>query len=66
LTNQGIFFVSRLKSNVKYAVLKRRKVSRKQGLSSDQTIQFIGVKAKKDYPIALRRIGYRDPETDKH
>jgi len=66
LTNQGIFFVSRLKSNAKYAVLKRRKVSRKQGLSSDQTIQFIGVKAKKDCPISLRRIGYRDPETGKH
>lgn len=66
LTDKGIFFVSRLKSNAKYTVVKRRKVSRKQGLSSDQTIQFVALKAQKDCPIPLRRIGYRDPETGKH
>jgi len=66
LTDKGIFFVSRLKSNSKYLLLKRRIVSKKQGLSSDQTIQFTAVKAKKACPIILRRIGYRDPETGKH
>ncbi len=66
LTDKGIFFVSRLKSNAKYTVVKRQGVSRKQGLTSDQTIQFVGVKAQKECPILLRRIGYCDPETGKH
>ena len=66
LTDKGIFFVSRLKSNARYVVLKRRNVLRKQGLTSDQTIQFLGAKARKECPIELRRIGYRDPETGKH
>jgi len=66
LTNKGIFFVSRLKSNAGYAAIKRQAVSRKQGLTSDQTIRFVGVKAQEDCPVPLRRIGYRDTETGKH
>jgi len=66
LTNKEIFFVSRLKSNARYTVIKRKKVSRKEGLTSDQTIQFVGIKAQKECAIPLRRIGYRDPETGKH
>jgi len=62
LDKEGITFVTRIKRNVKYKVLARRKVSRKQGLTSDQTIKITGQKAK-DYPVSLRRIGYRDPET---
>lgn len=58
--------MSRLKSNAKTIVRTRRRVSRKQGLTSDQTIQFSGVKAKKACPIELRRIGYRDSERGKH
>jgi len=62
LDKEGITFVTRIKRNVKYKVLARRKVSKKQGLTSDQTIKITGQKAK-DCPISLRRIGYRDPET---
>jgi len=62
LDTKGIFFVTRLKRNVKFKVLARRQVSKKQGLTSDQTISITGQKAK-DCPMALRRIGFRDPET---
>ncbi|MEE8150331.1 MAG: IS4 family transposase [Nitrosomonadaceae bacterium] len=66
LTKKGIFFVTRLKSNAEYRVIERREVNTKQGLSSDQIIEFTGIQTAKKCPIQLRRIGYRDPETGKH
>ena len=65
LTKKGIFFVTRLKSNAKSRVVRRRPVFSGQGLSSDQTIEFTGTQTAKRCPIPLRRIGYRDPETGK-
>ena len=65
LNNNGIFFVTRQKSNATYDVIERLNISKNQGLTSDQTIKIKGTKAS-DCPIALRRIGYRDPETGKH
>ena len=66
LTENGIFFVTRLKSNAKTRVVSRRPVLSSKGLSSDQTIEFTGAQTAKKCPIQLRRIGYRDPETGKH
>ena len=66
LTDNGIFFVTRLKTNAKYRVVKRREVLRNKGLTSDQTIKFTGLQIAKKCPGQLRRIGYRDPETGKH
>ena len=66
LTEKGIFFVTRLKSNAKTRVVSRRTVLSGKGLSSDQTIEFTGAQTAKKCPIQLRRIGYRDPETGKH
>jgi hypothetical protein len=66
LTEKGIFFVTRLKSNAKTRVVSRRPVLSSKGLTSDQTIEFTGVQTAKKCPIPLRRIGYRDPETGKH
>ncbi|MGB7934015.1 MAG: IS4 family transposase [Gammaproteobacteria bacterium] len=66
LTQKGIFFVTRLKKNAQYRVIKRRKVARDQGVSSDQIIEFTGSQARKHCPVPLRRIGYRDPQTGKH
>ena len=42
LTAQKIFFVTRQKRNARYEVLERRKVNKKQGLLSDQTIRLTG------------------------
>jgi len=65
LNDNGIFFVTRQKSNATYDVTERRPVSKARGLTSDQTIKIKGTKAN-DCPIPLRRIGYRDPDTGKH
>ena len=65
MNDKDIFFVTRQKSNASYRVTERSPVIKAKGLTSDQTIQLTGLKANK-CPIALRRIGYRDPETNKH
>ena len=65
LQENGIFFVTRQKTNAVYRVVDRRAVNKKQGVSSDQTIGLIGTKGQQ-CPSPLRRIGYRDPETKKH
>lgn len=65
LNNKGIFFVTRLKSNASYKVVKRHPVLNNKGLTSDQTIILTGIGAVKDCPIQLRRISYRDQETGK-
>lgn len=66
LTEKGIFFVTRLKSNAKIRVVERHPVLTEKGLSSDQAIEFTGVQTAKKCPARLRRIGYRDPLTGKH
>lgn len=63
--NNNIFFLARQKSNATYDVIERRSVSKKTRITSDHTIKIKGAKAA-DCPIALRRIGYRDPETGNH
>jgi len=65
LTDKGIFFVTRLKTNAKYRVIHRRAVSKKSGLTCDQTIEFTGLITAKKCTVQLRRIGYRDTVTGK-
>ena len=65
LTDKGIYFVTRLKVNAKYKVLKAHKVPRNKGIISDQTIQFTGVQTAKKCPSPLRRIRYHDEVTCK-
>jgi len=66
LNDKGIYFVTRLKRNAQYRVIERQSVRKQAGVTSDQTIEFTGVKASTECPIRLRRIGYRDPQTGKH
>ena len=65
LQEKSTFFVTRQKTNAAYKVLQRRKVNKKHGLTSDQTIMLSGIKGRQ-CPYPLRRVGYRDPETRKH
>ena len=65
LNSGGISFVTRQRKNANYRILNRCKVIKSKGITSDQTIQLTGVKAK-NCTVPLRRIGYRDPETGKH
>ena len=65
LHEKRISFVTRQKTNARYTVTERRSAAGQPELTSDQTIRLTGVKAQ-HCPIALRRIGYRDPDTGKH
>ncbi len=65
LTDKGIYFVTRLKTNAKYRAVSRRPVLKSKGLICDQTIEFTGVQTAKKCPAQLRRIAYRDAETGK-
>jgi hypothetical protein len=65
LTDKGIYFVTRLKTNAKYRTVCRRSVLKSKGLTCDQTIEFTGIQTAKKCPVQLRRIGYRDAETGK-
>lgn len=65
LTDKGILFVTRLKSNANYGVVKRHAVRSEQGLTCDQTIEFTGKRTHRKCPDRLRRIGYRDPQSGK-
>ena len=65
LTEKGIFFVTRLKSNAKHRVVSRHPVLKSKGLICDQTIEFTGTQTSKNCPIQLRRIGYKDVVTGK-
>ena len=65
LTDQGVFFVTRLRAKAVYAVKDRLSVDREAGICSDQLIQLNSAHAKKRGAPLLRRIGYRDPQTGK-
>lgn len=65
LTDQGVFFVTRLRAKAVYTVKERRPANREAGILSDQIIQLNSAHALKRGAPALRRIGYRDPLTGK-
>ena len=65
LHQAGAFFVTRAKINMKYHRVYSRAVDKKTGVISDQSIALDGFYTKKDYPQHLRRVSFRDPETDK-
>ena len=66
LNDNDTFFVTRIKKNAAYRVVGRAAVLNSKGLTCDQRIVFTGVKASRQYPIPLRRIGYLDADTGKH
>ena len=65
LDQAGSFFVTRAKRNMNARRLYSAAVDRSTGLVCDQTIALNNFYAAKDYPAHLRRIRYRDPDTDK-
>jgi len=61
---QGIYFVTRLKDNADYKVVKRRKTY-SRCITLDQIIRFTGLVSEKKCPCKLRRIGSVDKKTGK-
>lgn len=66
LDQAGSFFVTRAKRNMNARRLYSAPVDRSAGLICDQTIAFNNFYAAQAYPANLRRIRYRDPQTDKN
>jgi len=59
------FYVIRAKSHIVFNRLYSLDVDKSSGVRSDQIITFSGFYAHKDYPDKLRRISFRDAETNK-
>jgi len=61
----GAFFVTRAKKNSRFQRRDSRPVDKSTGLRFDQTVVLTGLRSRQQYPDALRRIGFRDPQTGK-
>jgi hypothetical protein len=59
LTQQGVYFVTRMKKKCVHKVRECRKTNRTQGILADQTVRL---KSRK-YEGKIRKVSYRDPET---
>lgn len=66
LTNKGIFWVTRIRSNAKYRVLERRVVDKSPNITSDQIIEYTSDRSHKNNLRPVRRVGFYDPQTHKH
>jgi len=55
-TCSGVFFVTRLKGNAVYEVVKNRPIPKNSNVISDQLIRFTGPKTSRRYPKTLRRV----------
>ena len=62
---QGICFVTRAKSNIKYRIVKRNEKRDNSGVSADWEIEMTGFYTKQDRPTRLRLIKYKDEEAGK-
>jgi hypothetical protein len=65
LHQAGAFFVTRAKSNLNAHRVYSATTERGDGVIADQTIALDGARTSQDYPVHLRRIRFRDPETAK-
>jgi len=65
LCHDGVFFVTRMKSNAVYDVVEERNVPKNRNVLSDRVIRLTGVDAQDKCPYELRRIEVWDPEEEK-
>jgi putative transposase len=65
LHRQGVWFVTRLKSNARYEVVAEREIAASDPFLADQLIRLTSARGQAAYPEELRRVQYRDPETGK-
>lgn len=66
LDSSGVYFVTRLKSNIKIDIVESFRTNEKQEhILSDQDIRLLGVKTSKKYPKNLRIVKVYDDKNDK-
>jgi hypothetical protein len=59
------FFVTRAKRGMMFYRIASRRIPKRSGLRSDQTIRLTGVNTTADYPEQLRRVRYHDADSDR-
>jgi hypothetical protein len=64
-TENGVFFVTRMRSNTIYEVVERRRVPRNRNILSDEIIRLTGKRAPGRCPHLLRRVVVFDRENDR-
>jgi hypothetical protein len=65
IANAGAFFVTRAKCNLRFTRHYSKPVDRSTGLRSDHIGKPTLDKSRKAFPVLLRKVHYRDPETGK-
>lgn len=60
----GAFFVTRAKKGMRFERIESRPVDRSTGLRCDQIVWLSTPRGAARYPEKLRRVAFRDPETD--
>lgn len=65
ITRSLAFFVTRAKSTFSFERIYSHPVDKSTGIICDQTIKLTVPATVKKYPDKIRRVKYRDPETDK-
>jgi hypothetical protein len=63
-TDQGIFFVTRMKDNAVFEVLEEKLIPMHRNILKDQVIRLTGLKAEERCPYLLRRVEVYDAEKD--
>jgi IS4 transposase len=64
-SSEGVFFVTRTKSNMAYRVVSKRSLPERGNVLLDQEIELTGMKAKEECPNHLRRIVVWDEENQR-
>ena len=62
-SDEGVFFVTRMKDNAQFEVLEEREPPRTRGILCDQTIRLTGVGAQEKCPHLLRRVEALRPDS---
>lgn len=60
-----IQFITRMKTNAAYKVIRNKKINPESDVLSDEIIEFTGYITHKKYPYPLRKIKYFDEKNDK-
>jgi len=65
LTDKGIFFVTRIRGNAVYEVIKTNAVKAGQGVISDEIIRYTSIRASNYELHPVRKVVFKDAETGK-
>ena len=63
-TIQSVYFVTRMKENALYRVIREKEIPQNRNILKDEIIELTGVKAFERCPYRLRRIEFYNAEKD--